>query len=158
MWEYFLIFLLSATPWIEILFVIPPAIAAGLQPIPVAIVSFFGNLIPIIGIVYFYEQVKKWWDARRNKTDNNDQHPIEDKPDSKRKKLGRKIWDKYGLPGLALLAPVVTGVHLAAVVALFSGSQRAAITFWMFWSLIVWTVILTAGTYYGLDFLGLTFE
>ncbi len=158
MWEYFLIFLLSATPWIEILFVIPPAIAAGLPPIPVAIVSFLGNLIPIIGIVYFYEQFKKWWDARRNKTENNDRHPIEDEPDSRRKKMGRKIWDKYGLPGLALLAPVVTGVHLAAVVALFSGSHRAVIIFWMFWSLILWTVILTAGTYYGLDFIGLTFD
>ncbi len=158
MWEYILVFILSATPWIEILFVIPPAIAAGLQPIPVAIVSFFGNYIPIVGIVYFYEKLKQWRDARKTEQDNTRAITEKKKPDSRRRKLGRKIWDTYGLPGLALLAPIVTGVHLAAIIALLSRSPRTAITFWMFWSLVIWTVILTASTYYGLDLLGLKFN
>jgi len=157
MWEYLLVFILSATPWIEILFVIPPAIAAGLPPAPVAIVSFFGNFIPIVGIIYFYEKFKQWRSKRKMKRGNTEMLRGNEKTDSRRRRLGRKVWDKYGLPGLALLAPIVTGVHLAAVIALVSRSPRAAITFWMFWSLFIWTVILTVSTYYSLDFLGLKF-
>jgi len=156
MWEYLLIFILSATPWIEILFVIPPAIAAGLHPIPVAIIAFLGNLLPVIGLVYFYEKYVQWRTSKRAHQNYNS--PTEEgEQNSKRKKLGRKIWDKYGLPGLALLAPIVTGVHLAAIIALLSQASRNLITFWMFWSLLLWTVILTASTHYGLDFLGLKF-
>ncbi len=158
MWEYILIFILSATPWIEILFVIPPAIAAGLHPISVATVSFVGNFLPIVGIVYFYEKWGRWRLTGKNKNNIHQDGQSYERQESRRKKVGRKIWDKYGLPGLALLAPVVTGVHLAVIIALLSRSPRASIVFWMFWSLVIWTVILTASTYYGLDFLGLKFE
>ena len=158
MWEYLLIFILSATPWIEIMFVIPPAIAAGLHPLPVALVAFTGNFLPIIAIAYFYEQWEQWRLKRKRRHDTNPEDESIQHHESKRKKLGRKIWDKYGLPGLALLAPIVTGVHLAAVIALLANSPRASILFWMFWSLVIWTVILTASTHYGLDFLGLKFE
>lgn len=154
MWEYLLVFLLSATPWIEILFVIPPAIAAGLHPIPVAVVAFLGNFLPVIGLIYFYEKYMLWRTSKRKAQDDaGDTERV-----SKRKKLGRKIWDTYGLPGLTLLAPIVTGVHLAAIIGLLSKAPRTSITFWMFWSLALWTLILTVVTYLGLDFLGLKFD
>lgn len=157
MWEYIFIFILSATPWIEILFVIPPAISAGLHPIPVAIVAFIGNILPVIGIVYLYEKWVQWRISRKNPVSSGHTDSGAQKPESRRKKIGRKIWDKYGLPGLALLAPIATGVHLAAVLALVSKSPRTSIVLWMFLSLFIWTVILTVSTYYGLDFLGLSF-
>ncbi len=157
MWEYILIFLLSATPWVEILFVIPPAIAAGLPPLAVAVVAFIGNFLPILGIVYLYEKWEQWRDAGRKQKGFQQNVPNSSSQGSRRRKLGRKIWEKYGLPGLALLAPIVTGVHLAAIIALLTKTSRSSILFWMFWSLLLWTGILTAGTHYGLDFLGLTF-
>jgi Ca2+/H+ antiporter, TMEM165/GDT1 family len=158
MWEYLLIFILSATPWIEILFVIPLAIAAGLHPLPVALVAFMGNFLPIVAITYFYDQWEQWRMKRKRRHDTNPEEDVIQHHESKRKKLGRKIWDKCGLPGLALLSPIVTGAHLAAVIALLSRSPRASILFWMFCSLVIWTVILTAGTHCGLDFFGLKFE
>lgn len=158
MWEYLLIFILSATPWIEILFVVPPAIAAGLHPIPVSVLAFAGNFLPVVGIVYLYEKWLTWREKHRKNNAPRSAGDFASVTESRRKKLGRKIWDKYGLPGLALLAPVVTGVHLAAVIALLSRSPRSSITFWMFLSLVIWTVILATGTYYGLDILGLKFR
>lgn len=154
MWEYLLIFVLAATPWIEILFVIPPAIAAGLHPIAVAFTAFLGNILPIVGIIYLYE---KWLQWRRSRQKEESSEQPTSVP-SRRRTLGRKIWDKYGLPGLALLAPLVTGVHLAAIIALLSQSPRMAILVWMLLSLILWTVMLTVVTQYGLDLLGLKFD
>ena len=44
--------------------------------------------------------------------------------------------------GLALLAPILVGTDIAAVLALTFGSNRTHVISWMTVSLAVWTVIL----------------
>lgn len=59
------------------------------------------------------------------------------------------IW----LPGLALLAPILVGTDIAAVVALTFGSNRVHVISWMTVSLAVWTVIFLVASMYGFSFL-----
>ncbi len=58
LWPYFLVFLLAATPWIELLVVIPGALAAGLEPHWVAVLAFAGNAWPVVALVYGYELLR----------------------------------------------------------------------------------------------------
>ena len=104
---YAFVFVLAAIPWLEILLVIPPAIAIGLDPIAVAVVAFLGNALPIYGIVAFHDRLSRWRERRR---DTNDE-PGE----SNRYRRARRIWDRYGIAGLSIAAPIVTGVSLLGV-------------------------------------------
>jgi len=135
LWQYTLVFLAAATPWLEIVIVIPVAIGAGLAPIPVTIVSFVGNALPVFGIIALFQ----WWERRRG--------PV------RRRWSGRamRVWAKWGLPGLALAGPAVTGIHLAVVMALALHADRRATTLWMTVSLALWSVGTTLVTVAGIE-------
>lgn len=147
-WEYATIFLLAAIPWIEIVVVIPLGIVGGLSPIAVGILAFVGNWLPIMLIILLYH---KWteWRARRREAKG------ETKKTSARRRRAKKIWDRYGLPGLAIIGPFFVGTHITAVMGMALGTRKNLVTFWMTFSLIAWTVGLTVASYYGLDYLNL---
>lgn len=141
--QYIVIFVLAAIPVVEILVVIPIGIGIGLNPIAVACSAFLGNVLPIYGIVFFYDRLNTWW---RNRTETAA------KP-SKRKKRAQTVWNRYGLPGLAFVSPIATGVHLATMIALAMGSKKRSVAGWMTGTIALWTILLTAGSYYGFGYL-----
>ena len=140
--QYVVIFLLAAIPVVEILVVIPIGVGLGLNPVAVASFAFLGNVLPIYGIVLFYDRLRTWWRNRDGTTAES----------SKRKERARTIWSRYGLPGLALVSPVATGVHLAAAIALTVGSEGRSVAIWMTGAIALWTILLTAGVYYGITY------
>lgn len=163
---YALVFVLAAIPWLEILAVIPAGIVVGLDPIAVAVFAFAGNVLPIYGIILGWRRVSAWRAARRGNDDSSGDRPehsrtrsgddtLDDSSDapSGRTARGRAIWERYGLPGLAIASPVVTGVHLATVIAIGVGSRHRAVGTWMTASLAVWTILITATTVGGLSLL-----
>jgi len=133
--QYLLVFLLAATPLLEILVVIPIGVALGLQPVAVGIVAFFGNLLPIYAIIAAHERVAAVLARRRDSSEP-----------SGRRKRAKQLWEKYGLPGLAVASPISTGVHLAALLALGLGSTRRSTAIWMTGAIAVWTVLITIGS------------
>lgn len=147
-WEYITVFLLAAIPWIEVVIVIPLGIAGGLSPIAVVILAFTGNLLTVLIIIVLYEKLTTWLERRRARKGIT-------KPVSKKRERAKKIWERYGLPGLAIIGPFFVGTHLTAVMGMALGSRKNFVTFWMTCSLLVWTVGLTAASYYGLDYLNL---
>jgi hypothetical protein len=140
--QYLLIFILAATPWVELLVVIPAGLAMGLAPFPVALIAFTGNAIPVFLIVYGYKYWLRW---RQSKV-----RP-KDVTISKRKQRALRIWNRYGLPGLALTGPLLTGIHLATLMALPFKPPRRHLLLWMNSSLIIWTIGMTIVSFYGLE-------
>ena len=138
--RYGLIFVLAAIPLLEILVVIPIGVGLGSQPVAVAIAAFLGNLLPIYGIIAAHERVEAYLARRRD-----------DSEPSKRRQRAKRLWDRYGLPGLAVASPVTTGVHLAAVFALGLGSTRRSTALWMTASIAAWTVLITLGSVFALS-------
>lgn len=140
--QYILIFILAATPWVELLLVIPIGLAMGLAPFPVALVAFAGNAVPVFIIVYGY---KHWLIWRQSRSGKRTAGP------SRRKQRALNIWNRYGLPGLALSGPLLTGIHLATLIALVFKPARTRLLLWMNSSLFLWTVAVTAASFYGLE-------
>ncbi len=134
-WQYILVFLAAATPWLEIMLVIPVAIGLGLSPIPVTLISFIGNALPVFGIVALFRQ----WERHRGPVRRN------------WSPRARRIWNRYGLPGIALAGPVITGVHLATVMALALEADRRRTVVWMSLSLFIWSVVTLAVTLAGFE-------
>ncbi|SFM46990.1 small multi-drug export protein [Methanolobus profundi] len=143
MFAYALVFLLAATPWIEILVVIPAGIALGLNPLAVSILAFTGNLTTVYLLIFAYQYLSSTFD--KHKSGENK------KQLSKRKKKALHIWNKYGFPGLAFISPLTVGTHFATFVALSFKSKKYMVTMWITGSIFVWTVIVTVVSYYGIE-------
>ncbi len=142
-WGYLAVALGAALPWLEILVVIPPAIALGLDPAVVGVVALLGNALPVVAIVEGYERLDRWSRVRRGR-------PLPG-ADGRRGSRGRRVLARYGVPGLALLGPLLTGVHLAVVVMLASGGRPRRALLWTSASLAAWTVAIVALSVVGVD-------
>ncbi|GAB3048913.1 small multi-drug export protein [Virgibacillus ainsalahensis] len=140
--EYALVFIAAAIPWFEIAFVIPVGILRGLSPFWVMLLAFVGNLATVLPVIIGFEKMKIWFAKRQEK---------KGKAPSKRNERGKNIWNKYGLPGLSLLGPILTGIHIAAFIAMSLGAEKKSSIFWMTLSLAVWTLVFGIGTMLGLD-------
>jgi uncharacterized membrane protein len=70
---------------------------------------------------------------------------------SRRRERAQRTWARYGMPGLALLAPLTTGVHLAAIAALALGSSRSQVTGWLLVSIAAWSASVTLLTVAGVE-------
>ncbi|RQG94444.1 small multi-drug export protein [Natrarchaeobius chitinivorans] len=145
--QYVLVFVFAAIPVIEVLVVVPIAIGLGLDPIATGIVAFAGNTLSVYGLVAFHRRLSAWWRARRGETttESNDRYA-----------RARRLWDRYGLPGISFGGPVLTGVHVAAVVALLAGSRSRDVAAWMTVGIAAWTVVIVVGSVLGLSLLGLS--
>ena len=137
-WEYIVVFILAAIPWIEIAVVIPLAILKGLNSILVGLLSLAGNLTTVILLIVFIEKYQQWHQKRKG-----------DKKSSSRAERAVRIWNKYGLPGLLLLGPILTGIHLAIVIGFALGASKEKTMIWSIISLGMWTLVITAASHYG---------
>lgn len=142
MLTYLLVFFAAAVPGIEVLVAVPLGIVRGL-PVPIAIIlGFLGNASTIILEILIFEKLKNWWESRKKKDVNIP---------SKRTVRAENIWGRYGIPGLALLGPILIGSHLAAFLALALGSSKKQTAAWLFISLAVWSIVFGVLTVLGVD-------
>ena len=142
---YLVVFLLAATPFFEVVGVIPIGVAAGLPAIPVTLISCLGNLITIWLLIVLIDRIKHWMHKRREKRGKDSS--------SKRKQRAAKIWQRYGLPGLAVISPILIGSHLGAILAMGFGAGKKQVAIWMTASIIVWAIAAGVVSHYGLDYL-----
>lgn len=142
--QYALVFLFAAIPVVEILVVVPIAIGLGLNPVTTAVVAFAGNVGSVYALILGYRRLLEWWQSRTESDGPSDRYA-----------RARRLWDRYGLPGVSLAGPVMTGVHVAALVALLAGSRGRLVAAWMTAGIAVWTVVLTVASVAGFSALGI---
>ncbi|UOQ84971.1 small multi-drug export protein [Gracilibacillus salinarum] len=139
MWEYLLIFLGAAIPWFEIALVIPFGILSGLNPFIVIVTAFIGNMVTIIPLIIGFEKFKQW----RAKRNNQNQ--------AKRENKARTLWNKYGLPGMIMLGPILIGSHIAAFIGMTLGAKKRATLIWSTVSIGAWSLVFGVVTALGFD-------
>lgn len=99
----------------EVALVVPLGIVSGLSPVWVMIAAFTGNLLTVLFVIFGFEKVRIWLQKRKK---NKDGEP------SKKEARGKRIWNKYGMPGIALLGPLLIGTHLSAFIGLAFGAKK----------------------------------
>ncbi|MFU8839915.1 MAG: small multi-drug export protein [Nitriliruptoraceae bacterium] len=138
-WAYVLVFLAAAVPVVEVLVVIPAGIVAGLAPVPVLVVALAGNLSTVVLVVLAGDRLAGWWRARR----------VPSRAERPRAVRARQLAQRWGVPGLGLLAPMTTGSHVAAVAALATGAGQRRVLVWMTIGLVGWAVAVTVAATLG---------
>ena len=62
-------------------------------------------------------------------------------PQPNPQKLFWRVWIRWGLPGLGLLAPVTCGPYFAALIALALGEKPQRLLFWIALGVIPWCLL-----------------
>ena len=142
-YEYILVFLGAAIPWFEIALVIPLGIVWGLSPFWVMVLAFVGNMITVLALILGFDRFKVWYTKRQE---------AKDKLQNKKSERAKRIWNKYGLPGLAMLGPILIGTHIAAFIGMTLGASKKNTTVWLTISIAAWTLAFGILTALGFDF------
>jgi Ca2+/H+ antiporter, TMEM165/GDT1 family len=64
------------------------------------------------------------------------------------------VWERYGIPGVALQAPLLTGPVLATLLALALGAPARPLLLWMLASVVFWGAVITGAAALGLSMFG----
>ena len=139
-----IVFTAAATPWLEVLLVVPAGILAGLPAGPTIIIATLGNVATLIPAVLLGDRLRERIRRRRGG---------QDRTPSRRRQRSRQLFDRYGLPGLALLGPLVTGIHVAALVAVGAGAPRRPTILWLSGGVAIWSLVVGIATLVGIDVL-----
>ncbi|SDI38969.1 Putative small multi-drug export protein [Planococcus glaciei] len=142
-YEYFLVFLGAAVPWFEIAVVVPLGIVWGLSPLWVMVLAFVGNMLTVLALIIGFDRFKVWYLKRQE---------AKGKAQNKKSERAKKIWNKYGLPGLAMLGPILIGTHIAAFIGMTLGATKKNTTIWLTISIAAWTLVFGILTALGFDF------
>ena len=124
---------------IELWAAIPAGLALRLPPVAVGVTAALGAMLSSAAAVLLGERVRAWLMTRHGG----------------RKGQGRsgsiqRVWQRYGVIGLGLLAPLLTGAPLGAAVGLALGAPAGRLLFWIGLGTILWSVAITTAGALGL--------
>ena len=77
------------------------------------------------------------------------------RPLARRRERIARAWERYGIPGVALQAPLLTGPLLATLLALALGAPARSLLLWMLASVVLWGLVLTGAAALGFSLFGL---
>lgn len=138
---YLTVLAAAATPWLEVLFVVPAGVVAGLPALPVVVVASVGNIATLVPVVLLGDRIRARW-RRRRVGPSGDGEGHDDGFREGRLQRARQLLERFGLPGLAVLGPLLTGVHVAGLAALATGADRRRVLWWLSLGVAVWSMVL----------------
>lgn len=111
---------------------VPAGLAMNLQPVIVAAATTAGGIGGAVAVILLGERIRDWFN-RRYVTGK-----AEEKPG-----IVRRIWDRYGVVGLGLLAPLLTGVPIGVGIGIAFGAPAGKLLWWSSVGTVLWTIGLT---------------
>ncbi len=117
---------------IELWAAIPMGTALKLHPLLNGTASALGSIVGAVLVIVLGDRLRNWLLKRRGRG----------KEQEKNGQIYR-IWDKYGVIGLGMLSPLLTGAPLGAAIGISLGASPGRLIFWMSFGILVWTIILT---------------
>lgn len=113
--------------------------ASGLNLITTMLTTVSGMMTVVVAFTYFGNWIREKVLHRLMKKQD---------PDSARNRKFATIWKKYGLPGVALLTPIILTPIGGTLLAVSSGSPKERIIFYMLISASFWSVIFSIAIYF----------
>jgi uncharacterized membrane protein len=123
---------------------VPTGLALGLHPAAACLAAFTGSVLEVLAVMLPGEWIGRWLAKRQA-----------GKPKSEKMERARRIWDRYGLAGLAFFSIIFPGAPIAAMLALALCTPRWRVLLWFTVSLAVWSVAVTALAVWGLSAIGI---
>ena len=129
-----------ALAMVELWAAIPAGLALGLDPVLTGGASGLGAATAVTAIVLLGEGARTWLLRRRGVESRSEHHGVV-----------FRIWSRYGVIGLGLVAPLVTGAPLGAALGIALGAPARGLLSWMIVGIVLWSVVLTVAGVLGLE-------
>ncbi|MFE5322979.1 small multi-drug export protein [Paenibacillus sp. NPDC056579] len=123
---------------LELWAAIPLGFTLKLNPVTTAVLSALGSMISAVIVIFFGTSLRNWLIRR-----------FQSKKGGRGGSMAR-IWDKYGIPGLGFLSPLLTGAPLGAAIGISFGAEPKKLFVWMATGIIFWSAVLTWAVAMGL--------
>lgn len=114
---------------VELWAAIPAGLAFRLPPVLTGIASALGAIGGAILVIVLGDRARTWI--------------LNIKGSRKKNGVLYRIWNRYGVIGLGLLALLITGAPLGAVIGITLGASPRQLILWISLGIVVWTIILT---------------
>lgn len=118
---------------------IPAGLTLGLAPVLVIFTVCVSYALGAALVLFFGERARDWVQRRWNI-----QPPAGDS------RIVR-IWERWGVIGFGLIAPMTLGAQLGAMIGLMLGAEARRLFVWMMIGAIVWAVGITIAILLGVD-------
>ena len=124
---------------VELWAAVPAGIAMGLSAPLVWAATVCGALLGIAIVVVAGDRLRMWLVARFGHGGAREGGRL------------RRVWDRYGVIGWGLLAPLLLGAPLAAAIGVALGAERGRLVVWLGVGAVMWTTVLTFAVVLGAD-------
>lgn len=116
---------------------IPSGFVLQLHPLETGIAAAAGAILGVLFVLKLGERIRTLL--------------LHDR-ESKGRKLGRihRIWDRYGIEGLGILAPLLVGAPLGAALGITLGAPVNRLLIWMSLGIVLWSAVFTLAGLLGL--------
>jgi hypothetical protein len=118
---------------------IPAGLALGLSPVIVILTTSLSYMGGAAVVTLLGERVRAWVMNR-----------LGDKAQVKSDSFLRRVWDKYGMVGLGLLAPMTVGAQIGAAIGLALNGKPRNLFIALSLGGLVWSIALTAAVSLGI--------
>ena len=124
---------------VELWAAIPAGFGLGLHPVGTALASALGAMTSSLAVALLGARARDWIVARRGGLRDPRGHGTI-----------RRIWDRYGVVGLGLLAPLLVGAPLGTALGLLLGAPPRRLVPWIGVGIVAWSALLTTAGALGL--------
>ncbi len=128
---------------IELWAAIPAGFALQLHPVATGVTAAIGAMLGALAVMLLGERARTWLAQHHGSKGEKGRHGFI-----------HRIWQRYGVIGLGLLAPLVTGAPLGVVLGLALGVPAGRLLFWISLGIVLWSTLLTLFGALGLAGIG----
>lgn len=139
-WKLLTIFALGVA---ELWAAAPAGVVMRLDPVMVCLVAALGAVSGGTVVILLGERVKAWLERKRKR------EKLE-----KRRGLLFRVWQRYGVIGWGLLAPLLVGSPLGAAFGLVLGAPPRRLLIWLSVGSLLWSAVFSAVSALGWHLLG----
>ncbi len=122
---------------------ISAGLALQLPPMVTGATAAAGALLGVLAVILLGEHVRAWL-LQQHKGKG---------PGGNEKRIYR-IWERYGVIGLGLLAPLLIGAPLGTALGLALGASPRRLLLWMSLGILAWSALLTFAGATGVKAMG----
>jgi hypothetical protein len=124
---------------VELWAAIPAGLALQLHPVTIGATASLGAIAGIVAVLLLGERVRRWLLRWQNSAGG----------ERFERRVGR-LWARYGVIGLGLLAPLLVGAPLGTAVGMTLGAPASRLLIWMSLGAVLCSAGLTVAAALGM--------
>ncbi|MCJ2148241.1 small multi-drug export protein [Bacillus paralicheniformis] len=142
-YQFVAVFIIGFVPFLEAFVAVPIGILLGLPFILVVLVGAIANWLSVMAVIVFSSFMRTSFSKKEK---NNTDHYI-----NRRFQKAKSYFNKYGVPGISLLGPIIGTNHIGALVCIIAKANKKRIILWQTVSIVMWAVGTGVLLIFGVD-------